>query len=387
MSLPISSTRSGAGLWAELDAAGSAEDLRSALQARAGAFNIADLHSLAIVGAAPEGRRLAHICETQNIKIDAIVDDDTAKLGLTIAGVAVAPVDALSALAKSTPIVVASHRVLRVTQRLRDLGFRTVVPFAMLQVLAPRVFAPHMFYKELLEDVSAHRAEYHSLHQRLADDRSRDVLEAVIGFRRTLDPAVLRPVITEHDLYAPEGLFAFGDNEVYVDAGAYDGDTIRTFIERVNGRFNSVFAFEPDPITFAKLTENFRDEPRVRTVHAGLYSRSGSLHFRDDASRGAIFAADGEIEMPVTTLDEVVGDGPVTYVKMNIEGAEIDALAGARAAIRRELPRLALSVYHRPSDLWRIPEMVRQFSAGYDLYLRQHDGGIIETVLYAIHKK
>jgi len=254
----------------------------------------------------------------------------------------------------------------------------------MLQVLAPDVFPPHMFYDNLLDDLWTRRSEYQALHDRLADGRSRQVLEAVIGFRRTLDATVLQPVVTEHDLYAPEGLFEFADNEVYVDGGSYDGDTIRSFVERVHGRFADVYAFEPDPVTFAKLKANFRNEPRVHPIHAGLYSHGGSLRFRDDASRGAIFAADGEIEMPVTTIDEVLGDRRLTYVKMNIEGAEIDALRGARDAIRNWRPKLAISVYHRAGDLWRIPQLVLELNPDYDLYLRQHDGGIIETVLYAL---
>jgi hypothetical protein len=69
---------------------------------------------------------------------------------------------------------------------------------------------------------------------------------------------------------------------------------------------------------------------------------------------------------------------------MNIEGAEIDALCGARSTIKRWMPKLAISVYHRPSDLWRIPRLVRELGPHYDLFLRQHDGGVIETVLYAI---
>jgi hypothetical protein len=69
---------------------------------------------------------------------------------------------------------------------------------------------------------------------------------------------------------------------------------------------------------------------------------------------------------------------------MNIEGAEIDALEGARKTIARWSPKLAVSVYHRASDLWRIPQIVSQLNPRYDLYLRQHDGGVIETVLYAI---
>ena len=366
-----------------LAAAGGVGDLRDGVQAHAG-LNSRNLTELAIVGAAPEGRRLARICKAQGIRIAAIVDDDIGKQDSPVEGVAVAPVQALSALPKSTPIVIASHRVLGATQRLRKLGFTTVVPFATLQVLAPDIFAPHMFYENLLDDMWTNRSEIQALHDRLADNHSRQVLDAVVGFRRTLDPAVLQPVLTDHDLYAPEGLFEFAEDEVYVDGGSYDGDTIRSFIARVRGRFTDVYAFEPDPVTFAKLTENFRDEPRVHPIHAGLYSHGGSLRFRDDASRGAIFAADGEIEMPVTTIDDVLGDSRLTYVKMNIEGAEIDALRGGRNAIRKWLPRLALSIYHRASDLWRIPLLVLELNPDYRLYLRQHDGGIIETVLYAL---
>jgi FkbM family methyltransferase len=371
-------------LWlSELFAAGGPSGLRDAMQVHS-ALDIKNLRSLAIVGAAPEGQRLARICAAQGIKIDAIVDDDPTKKDLIVAGLRVAPVQTLRELPKSTPVVIASHRVLRATQCLRDLGFNCVVPFAMLQVLVPDRFPAHMFYGDLLEDLWAHRDDIRTLHDCLADDRSRQVLDAALGFRQTFDPALLQPVLTEHDLYAPDGLIEFGDDEVYVDGGSYDGDTIRTFIERVRGRFDAVYGFEPDPVTFAKLKANFSNEPRVHPIHAGLHSHAGTLRFRDDASRGAIFAADGEIEMPVTTIDDALGDCRFTFIKMNIEGAEIDALRGGRAAIRKWQPRLAISIYHRASDLWRIPQLVLELNPNYRLYLRQHDGGIIETVLYAL---
>ena len=384
MKQTYTAVRTKPGWLSDVGALGSAQGLRSEMQARTGGVDVANLQSLVIVGAGPEGQRLALLCAARNIGIGAIVDDDPAKRGMIVGGRRVAPVESLAELPKSTVVIIASHRVLRVTRRLRDLGFKTVVPFAMLQVLAPNIFPPHMFYDSLLEDLWRHRSEYEALHDRLADDRSRQVLEAVIEFRRALDPAALQSIVSEHDLYAPDGLFEFADNEVYVDGGSFDGDTIHSFIERVHGRFDGIYGFEPDPATFAKLKNNFSNEPRVHPIHAGLHSHAGTLRFRDDASRGAIFADDGEIEMPVTTIDDVLGEGRLTYVKMNIEGAEIDALKGGRNAIRKWQPRLAISVYHRASDLWRIPQLVSELVPDYRLYLRQHDGGIIETVLYAL---
>ena len=371
--------------WAsEIDAYGGICGLQQAMRAHNGDLDAETLQACVIVGAASEGQRLAKICAERGTKIEAIVDDDPAKVGLSVAGRRVAPVQSLRELPKAVPVVIASHRVLRVTRRLRDFGFKTIVPFAMLQVLAPDAFPPHMFYKHLLEDLWNNRAQYRALHERLADDYSRRVLEAVIEFRRTLDPQVLQPVVSEKDLYAPQGLFDFGNDEAYVDAGTFDGDTIRSFIERVHGRFEAVYGFEPDPLTFAKLKANFSNEPRVHPIHAGLHSKAGTLRFRDDASRGAIFASDGEIEMPVTTLDDALGGRRLTYVKMNIEGAEMDALQGGRRSISTWRPRLAISLYHRASDLWRIPQRVLELNPDYRLYVRQHDGGIIETVLYAL---
>jgi FkbM family methyltransferase len=366
---------------APLFVANAPQDLRDALQMTS--LSVENLRSIAIVGSAGEGQRLARICANNDIKIDAIVDDDRSKVGSIVEGLLIEPTSALASLPKTTPVVIASHRVLNASKRLRDQGFRTVIPFATLQALAPEQFPPHMFYKNLLDDLWANRGKYEALHDRLADDRSRQVLDAVLGFRQTLDPRILQQVLSEDDLYAPKGLFEFTSNEAYVDGGSYDGDTIRAFIDRVHGRFDDIYAFEPDPATFEKLSSNFRHEPRVHPIHAGLHSHVGQLRFRDDASRGAIFANDGSIEMPVTTIDDVLGDRRLTYVKMNIEGAEIDALHGGRNAICKWLPRLAISVYHRASDLWRIPQVISEISSEYQLYLRQHDGGIIETVLYA----
>ncbi len=366
----------------------SVEELVAGVAAHHGGLDVSRLKQIAIVGAAPEGVRLADICQQRGINIAAVVDDDPAKVGTDVHGRLVASSAQLEALNRTIPIVIASHRVLNVTRRLRARGFATVLPFAALQVLAPGIFAPHMFYDGWLRDLVDNRRQYRWLHSAVADERSRQVLEAVIDYRLTADPECLAPVIDtgryHQGLYHPIGLFDCSDDEVYVDAGAFDGDSLRWFKERVDDRFDRIIAFEPDPKTYAKLVRNFSDDARVEAINAGLHRKKGVLRFRDDASRGAIFVEDGDIAMDVVGLDEVLAGGRASFIKMNIEGAEIDALYGAKETIRRWLPKLAISVYHRPSDLWQIPQIVRGFSDAYDLFLRQHDGGVIETVLYAV---
>lgn len=289
----------------------------------------------------------------------------------------------LADLDKNIPVVIASHRVLKASDRMRGMGFQTVVPFALLQVTEPAIFPPHMFYDGWVEDLFANRERYVALAKMLADDFSRRVLDANLGYRMTCDVAELRPII-EWDLYGPANLLRYGNHEVYIDGGTFDGDSIRLFIDRVGGRFDRVIGFEPDTGTFARLQANFSHEPRVEAVNKGLYSHSATLYFDNAGTRGSILtdAAVG-VEVPVTSIDEVLGEAPVTFIKLNIEGAEQPALHGAVRAIRRCAPTLAISAYHRPADLWQIPALVHELNKDYQLYLRQHDGGVIETVLYA----
>jgi FkbM family methyltransferase len=343
---------------------------------------------LAIFGAGPEGQRLAAICRERDVGIAVIVDDDPQKVGVFIDDICVERTSRLVNVDRSTPIIVATHRALEPVQKVRALGFPMVLPFAALQVLAPEIFKPHMFYERWLEDLFDNQDHYRWLQSELADQRSRLVLDAIIEFRLTADPSALVPVLEEgpyyRGLYHPRGLFELGADEIYVDAGAYDGDSVRRFIERVAGRYELILAFEPDPNTFMRLEKNFACEERVQMFNAGLHRQKGVLRFRNDASRGAIFAEDGDSSIQVVPLDDVLAGRRASFVKMNIEGAELDALDGARTTIKQWLPKLAISVYHRAHHLWRIPRLIREFSPGYDLYLRQHDGGVIETVLYAI---
>ena len=363
-------------------AAADASALRDTLAARHPAF-VAP-RRLAIVGGADEGKRLAALCRANGIEIAALADDNPAFAGHEISGVRVTKFADLAALDRDTPIVIASHRTLKATLRLRDMGFRDVAPFVLLQMLAPAKFPPHAFHNGWLDDLAANRERYAALAARLADDFSRQVLDAAIGYRLTCDAAVLEPIV-EWDLYGPANLLTYGEHEVYIDGGSFDGDSIRLFIDRVGGRFDRVLAFEPDPATFERLTANFRTEPRVEPINKGLYGRTTTLRFDDAGTRASgLVAGETGIAVPVTSIDEVLGNDPVTYIKMNIEGAEQEALKGARRALARCHPKLAISAYHRAADLWQIPELVSELDPRARLYFRQHDGGVIETVLYAL---
>ena len=367
----------------QLNSYQSVEEIRAWLVGRNPDLAPRCLKRIAVIGAAEEGIRLVELCGNHGIEVAAIGDDDPTKQGLNIGPTTVAAVDSLTSIDRHTPVIIASHRVLKAAERLRLMGFRHVAPFALLEVLDPAAFPPHMFYERWLEELFASRDRYVALLGLLADEMSRCVLDALLGFRLTLDAEVLSPII-EWDLYGPSDLLTYSEDEVYVDGGSYDGDTIRLFIGRVHGKFSRVLAFEPDVRTFRRLAANFAGDRRVEAINAGLHRRRATLRFHNAATRGSILIEEGAAEVPVVGLDEILRDDRVTFIKMNIEGAELEALRGAERAIKRWAPKLAISAYHRPSHLWQVPELVHNLRPDYRLYLRQHDGGVIETVLYAL---
>jgi FkbM family methyltransferase len=366
----------------ELAEAISVQALVQRLADRYGALKNGVPQELAILGAAGEGIRLAALCHQQGVRVAMIVDDNPARHGEIVEGSAVVPSTALDGCDKRLPIVIASHRLLGGVTRLQDAGFESVIPFAVLQILAPDKFPPHMFYDGLIEQLFQNRDRCRELRDSLGDETSRRVLDAVVGFRLTLDPRILEPII-DHDLYGPDCLMPFAENEVYVDGGSYDGDSLRMFIDRVKGRYDRIYAYEPDQRTFERLTQNFSGEDRVVPVAKGLFREEMTLRFDDAGTRGSLFTDTGSVTVPVTSLDKDLQGSRASFIKMNIEGAEIDALEGARTTIRSFAPKLAISAYHRPSDLWEVPAKIKSLHPDYRLFLRQQDGGIIETVCYA----
>lgn len=364
-----------------LDATGVAE-LYATLAASHPALRVIP-RRLAVLGAADEGRRLVEICAANGIEVAALVDDDPVKLGQRVGGVEIQPSSALAALDRQVPVLIASHRVVTATERLRAMGFAHVAPFAALQGLHPEMFPPHVFHRDLLVELITNRDRYEAFAVRLADAESCRVLDAVLALRQTMNAEHLAPIM-RWDMYQPGEVMQLGTDEVFVDGGSFDGDTIRDFIRWTGGTYQRVLGFEPDPVTFLRLVSNFSDEPRVEPINAGLLDHEALLPFNATGGKDSILQSVGSSTIRTLALDAVLNGDRASLIKMNIEGAELAALQGSRQTILRWKPKLAISVYHRPSDLWEVAAVIDGIRDDYRFYLRQHDGGVIETVLYAL---
>jgi FkbM family methyltransferase len=219
-----------------------------------------------------------------------------------------------------------------------------------------------------------------------SDDASRREYIAQIAFRLQLEYDGLTSPVPEQHYFPP--LFRLCPNEVLVDCGAFDGDTIRAFLERQEEAFARVIAFEPDSLNWMRLQATLavlpdRVRSRICCLPFALGSSRGFVRF-DATGTDLSVAGAGTSTVECVTLDEVLAGAAPTLIKFDIEGAEPDALIGARETISVRGPVLAVSAYHRQSHLWEIPLAIDGIRAGYRYGLRAHGAEGWDVVCYAV---
>ena len=337
---------------------------------------------VSVVGASHLGINIIDALEESKIFVQGVFDDDPKKQDVRVRGLPIRPVQDLVEVDRNLPIVLATHCVLGLQKQLKRLGFHHIWPFPFLSILDSKKFPPHPFYDRMIEDLFGNRVRLRELAMILGDEKSRRVLDAVIGFRLTLNAEFLEDVI-DPDAYLSAEIFRFYTDEVLIDGGAFDGDTIRTFMAKTSGKFKRIVAFEPSRQPFEILRKNFEDDVRIHPLQVCLFDRETMLLFDDSGQRDSAITESNGGECRALRIDDLPEAGEITFIKLNVEGAEYNALLGAAQTIRKRAPKLAIAAYHQPEDLWVLPQLIKGFYPGYELYLRQHNGGIIETVLYA----
>ena len=353
-------------------------------------------HSTAVVlfGARKMGRLLLDGLRKTGIEPLAFSDNDPTLWGQTIDGIVVRPpAEAARAFGDSSVLVIAgwgrgSADPMREREaRLRGLGCRHVAPVGPLFWKYPDIFLPRIPATDLPHKVLEQAGRVREAFSLLADERSRIEFVAQLRWRLYFDFDAL-PDPGADPIYFPEGLITPLDDEVFVDVGAYDGDTLRSFLRHRDSRFGRIIAFEPDPISLDRLRGTVADFPqaiqsRIRIVAAATGAQQGTVRFSATGALGSRMEG-GAVEVPLVRLDDALaGDSP-TYLKMDIEAAEPDALAGAAGLIGRQAPVLAIAGYHLQEHLWKLPCLIHALNPEYRIFLRPHIQLVEDLVCYAV---
>ena len=249
-------------------------------------------------------------------------------------------------------------------------------------------FAHTHILAKLADETAARIEELLSIARDLADDLSIQTLVSVLMGRLTYSREYLESVsVGENCMYFGLPIFPLGPAETLVDCGAFDGDTIEKAKSATADSFAKIIALEPEPANFATLQTRYGQDQRIQLVPCGAAEAQKTAFFHGgmgEMSYASADAASNGMAITMTTLDSLLSHTKPTLLKMDIEGGEAAALAGAEETIRTHRPKLAISVYHRPADLIELPRQICKYADGYRFYLRHHRDFFHDTVLYGV---
>ncbi|MDR0608660.1 MAG: FkbM family methyltransferase [Planctomycetaceae bacterium] len=347
---------------------------------------------LALFGAGHLGLIAVNILKSNGLPIDYFVDNDHKKIGQSIEGIPVISAQELVKIAGNTEVIIASLSYFKeIFIQLYELGILHTVKGALL-IWESNIFNP---CKTLgLGQVSNpskiifdNEASIHRLFSILADEKSKKVLYGLLNYHLTQEPEYIFAI--QDDLnkqYFDRELLDFSANECFVDGGSLDGKTTEEFIRIVNGQFRKALLFEPNPECVNLINNNYslrKYHDRINVIQQGLYHIETSIGFdrHGDLMAGSINDS-SENTIETTRLDNYLNEN-ISFIKLDIEGAELPALKGGEEVIRQLKPKLAIAVYHKPCDLWEIPLFVHDLCPEYHLYFRHYMNITTDTTLYA----
>lgn len=336
---------------------------------------ISEKQNIVLYGAGGMGNITYSMLEKRGCKVCYFIDDDKNKWGTNINGVKIISRKELERQDKFI-IIICIPFPEHVYKELVAEGFKNVYNF-------PIMMASRGFYNTSL--LLKERNKIYKVYGLLADETSKLVFTNILKHRITMNFNYFNNIISEKQ-YFPQDLFVLNNNECFVDGGAYDGATILDFINEVNNKYDFIYAFEPDQKNFTELSNKllYMNNTGIKLYNTGLYSKTGSIGFCNNGNSSSFISQKGESSIQVVKGDDIIKNYKPTYIKLDIEGAEQEAIYGMKNIIIEHHPKLALSIYHKQNDLWDIPLLIHNIEKSYKLYIRHYLSCLNETVCYAL---
>lgn len=335
-----------------------------------------------IFGVGSIGLQVQRVCAQAGLSVRGFVDNDKDRHGLSVNGVVVYSVEQLDPKTDVVLIGVGNHAS-TIRSQLEGLSFIHLFNLSEFFFSLGVASEPEVDY---IDDFFQNRIEWISLFLKLSDHKSRRVMTGILLHRVSLDTRFLEQVRSEPtDQWFDPEFFVSDNAAVFVDGGGFDGDTALLFRER-NGPCENIYVFEPDALLAKRAKVRLLNVPEALVFPAGLYSRSCKVAFAGaNGTAGRIdhtSLADSALSEMVD-LDSTI-TRQITFLKLDVEGAEDQVLQGAKLRISGDHPTIAMAVYHKAKDPWFLANEVLAINNRYQLFLRHYTEVAFETVVYAI---
>lgn len=242
------------------------------------------------------------------------------------------------------------------------------------------------YYIKLLKDLYENIDQYKLTYNLLSDDTSRIIYSHIVFWRLTLRSSKLIEsyLLSKHCKQYLDPIAKLGKDEVIVDGGGYIGDSTADFIEELK-EYKRIFLFEPDRVNIEQAKTNLNGYKNITFINAGLGNKGKTALFNGQGLSSSSFTdniSEGEL-VNIVSIDETLHD-KVTFIKMDVEGMELEALRGGAMHIQADRPVLAICLYHNVEDIYKIPLYIRELVANYKFFIRHYTAYHGETVLYAV---
>ncbi len=339
---------------------------------------------LILFGAGSAAKQILNILESKDINIDCIIDSSERKWGTHLSNKPVVDYDSMRFKYNEYDILLADSYLFQKQQWLTEQGEKNnIFLLEGLVISSKATKISNQYYTEKKE-------LFLETYNMLTDQQSRDNFITTMKRNLTGNLEYVRNMgISLPQYFQPE--LHLSDKEVFVDCGAYSGDTVESFISVCTG-YNKIFSIEADLENFKQLEKNVNDLAlkNVYPINTALYSEETVLRFFSNGTVESRIINENEntcnstFDVVAKKLDNVLSDEKVSFIKMDIEGGELAALKGAECLIKANRPKLAICVYHRYDDLITIPQYIKSLIPDYKFYLRLHALTCHDVVLYAV---
>jgi len=339
-----------------------------------------------IYGAGKMGRLFKTNLIKRGIKVLAFVDSNPKFWGKDIDGIKIISPRRLKKYSDKPVLIASLIYETEIYEKLRHMQLPFVYPLCFLNYLYPDIFISAEYWQKFNSLFSPkNQADIFKISEFWSDEESKRVFFNLIKFRFCFDKKLIKTIKSNSHQYFEPNILSLTKKEVFLDCGAYNGDTLVQFYQEVSGKFKKIYSFEPDQGNFRKLCQTVRkiNTAKIIPVNKAVYSTNGKIGFRQTSDVDARIDNKGDVISTVTLDDFLKPKEKATFIKMDIEGAETEALLGAKDVLAQNKPKLAISVYHKDSDLWEIPLLIKRLNKNYRLYLRHYTNEIIDTVCYA----
>jgi len=311
----------------------------------------------------------------KNIKVDGVIDDFT-----RVQSSRKKDILKIEDIPKKSIILWTSFgSPLEVKNRLDDMGFLNFSYLAFFKYSKLKLAIPP-FIIDFKNDFINNKSKYERIYNLLEDKKSKEIFEKIINFKISFDYNFMKGFTNNFDnQYFDKKIVPNIKNIVFLDGGGYVGDTTPNIIKNYPD-FKKIYLIEPNELHINIAKRDFGNIKNIEFTNCGLGSKKSENKTQQIEQNNCNHNFQA---INIDTIDNILKE-KVDFIKLDIEGAEQDAIDGAKNSIKKYKPILAICIYHKAEDWYKIPQKVLEINKNYKIYIRHYMEGIYETVMYFI---